>query len=1238
MRSFRLCLLFAFLYTSISAQPLLSGAGNPQGPVNIYAVVVGISTYQDSAIDQLQFANADAIEFARFLKSKTGGSVPNENIRLLTDSNATQSAVLLAVNWLRDVCKKDDIVFFYFSGHGAIEHVSMFNNAFLICYNTLKVLPEGMSLSADKLNDVAKTLSAQTLANVVLITDACHSGETVNDKARNKLLGEQLLASTEKEIRIASCKPDQLSNENTDWGGGRGVFSYYLVNGLNGFADADKDGVVTLGEVKTYLENALKNDPLLLQENKIQTPVFKDDNDKFQLAKIDPEEFARAKARRISDSIANTPMLTLTPFGKTNNDVSNEEPDEYFFKLLKSKSLEAVTDSLHLAEISADEIPFALINGISSVDVPYTHNNGNFANAETKTPSDKLKELADDLRNNTGALTYFKERLVRIFDDRAHDVINQYLNGDEAELERRRYYNIKNNGYDVYPRMFAVALKLITPDNLYYNILQVKLHYFTGVTLRLKVPVTENPAPLIAQALSEQQQALALNAKAPQVNNELGILYLLKNDNATAEKYFIKATQLSDSWALPWANLAGLYAETGQYAKGFAANLKADSLQKGLQGVTVNSGYLNERSGNLLYAEEDYRKAIDMNSRHYLPFERLGYVYLKTAKYALADSFFYEADLRKKGFHFESGAYPGSMDKQLLSPSTVRLCDIDTNLLRKDDIMAFFTLGVHEYLKKYYRLNKFSEGSDSELVGEYFAGTDDPFSIKEIPDYSLAIWYFKKVIRLDKRNPLVYYYLGKVYFAQKQWEKAELMFRYAIQNHLDTTAFKAYFSQLHKGSYFPYPHDCFENSFFGSQYPKIDNYYFLASLYESWQHFDESESCYKKIIQEKPKEIEPYIKLWQLLEKQNRYAEAEDVVQSFSTYDQDRTKKELNAFYRRAITKYPNAAEWNYKLGLLLYSLSQKKSLDCLTDTIIWFSKINKEIFLGSDGYSGDRNDLDEDTGPGVSHNGCGFFYSVTKDSTQLTSMPVTEEKLPLSGSIYYPRYDGIKYLKRAAELISVRELLGEINYKIGNMYIWAGSKKQAYPFLAKSLEFVPDNANTRLQIVDVSASTYRNRVGLEQLSFLYDSSQINFQNRLLFSELAMYAGQFDKSKKVLNEADAINPYPLTEITDLNGRLAFLSGKTKEAIAFYKAIVNEKPGDSYSCYSLARLYAIEKNNKEAMLWLKQAINKGFNYSFILKYDPVMDNLRHKADWITATSKMTAKDWKRSEIDLDGNPN
>jgi len=80
--------------------------------------------------------------------------------------------------------------------------------------------------------------------------------------------------------------------------------------------------------------------------------------------------------------------------------------------------------------------------------------------------------------------------------------------------------------------MFAVALKLSQADKYYSTKAEVFLHYFTGLALRLKIPLTENPGPLIDQALDEQKKALALEEYAAYIYNELGNLHKYKNDYA----------------------------------------------------------------------------------------------------------------------------------------------------------------------------------------------------------------------------------------------------------------------------------------------------------------------------------------------------------------------------------------------------------------------------------------------------------------------------------------------------------------------------------------------------------------------------------------------------------------------------------------------------------------------------------------------------------------------------------
>jgi uncharacterized caspase-like protein len=46
----------------------------------------------------------------------------------------------------------------------------------------------------------------------------------------------------------------EISAEGEAWGGGHGVFTYYLLKGLGGAADANGDGTVTAEELFRYVQ------------------------------------------------------------------------------------------------------------------------------------------------------------------------------------------------------------------------------------------------------------------------------------------------------------------------------------------------------------------------------------------------------------------------------------------------------------------------------------------------------------------------------------------------------------------------------------------------------------------------------------------------------------------------------------------------------------------------------------------------------------------------------------------------------------------------------------------------------------------------------------------------------------------------------------------------------------------------------------------------------------------------
>ena len=107
----------------------------------------------------------------------------------------------------------------------------------------------------------------------------------------------------------------------------------------------------------------------------------------------------------------------------------------------------------------------------------------------------------------------------------------------------------------------------------------------------------------------------------------------------------------------------------------------------------------------------------------------------------------------------------------------------------------------------------------------------------------------------------------------------------------------------------------------------------------------------------------------------------------------------------------------------------------------------------------------------------------------------------------------------------------------------------------------------------------------------------------LLFRNVSLYAGQFDRSKKILDEARQIHPYRLSEFTELNGRLNLLAGNPDAAIGLYKQYITEINADAAdSYYTITACMPVNKNN-EAFVWLKKAISNGFSYSTYLNWIP-----------------------------------
>ena len=57
---------------------------------------------------------------------------------------------------------------------------------------------------------------------------------------------------------ISAAGDREYSQEGKQWGGGHGVFTYYLIKGLYGDSDYNRDGYASMGELIPYISEQVR--------------------------------------------------------------------------------------------------------------------------------------------------------------------------------------------------------------------------------------------------------------------------------------------------------------------------------------------------------------------------------------------------------------------------------------------------------------------------------------------------------------------------------------------------------------------------------------------------------------------------------------------------------------------------------------------------------------------------------------------------------------------------------------------------------------------------------------------------------------------------------------------------------------------------------------------------------------------------------------------------------------------
>ncbi len=188
-----------------------------------YLVCVGIADYPGTKND-LRISDNDAKTIAKvFLATK------DASVKVLTNEDATQSALLSTMHTLFEDAQSDDAVVLYFSGHGT--------PGALVCHDGLLTYQH-----------IFKMLKGCKASKKIIIADACFSGKMRTTRQQSNNYNSQNV------MLFLSSRTNETSQE-TQYK--NSLFTIFLERGLRGGADKNRDRQITARELYDFVHKGV---------------------------------------------------------------------------------------------------------------------------------------------------------------------------------------------------------------------------------------------------------------------------------------------------------------------------------------------------------------------------------------------------------------------------------------------------------------------------------------------------------------------------------------------------------------------------------------------------------------------------------------------------------------------------------------------------------------------------------------------------------------------------------------------------------------------------------------------------------------------------------------------------------------------------------------------------------------------------------------------------------------------
>lgn len=579
----------------------------PTKDSRVFAVCIGVSDYPGER-KKLRFAHSDARSFYQLLQAAYGEKLVSDTSFLLLNEKATQSRIFQLLDRLRKEIKPGDRLYFYFAGHGDVEG-SLINKPtfFLLPGGSEYSYSSGGHLPFDLLRNYISTFLFNG-AQVFLLVDACRSGNLAGtgEELEDISNGVQKIDRGQS-VKILACQPNERSREGEEFGGGFGAFTWYLLRGLEGKADADGNKQISLQEINGFLADSVSSKTGNKQNPLIEGPgslPFLPRPKKFSARELARQKLAQKKAetdqvisqleQRFEEQVKKKNLLepsdncALFWLGKLEEAANGREKmkkrwREELSEAINNKTQQTINQYIAGNESIAKESVFQL--GAKEIAVFLDHNPSThalyaqmlarryFFQAQALSPiaaeNDRDRQKLDSAINHMRTALYIENRAAHL-----HNAIGRLFWINHQPDSAIRYFN----------QAIALAPKWKFPYNNKGGAYQEKMN----------TTVQGNKKPCLDSAVKAYEHAIKLDSRYAVAHRNLGRLNYFASRTGLAKQLYQKAIFLDRKDAFAYHFLADLYKEEQNWD---SANYV---LSQGLL-IAPNDFDLNLDQANFLY-------------------------------------------------------------------------------------------------------------------------------------------------------------------------------------------------------------------------------------------------------------------------------------------------------------------------------------------------------------------------------------------------------------------------------------------------------------------------------------------------------------------------------------------------------------------------------------------------------------------------------------------------------------